>query len=58
MSVDSGSDNFEELGNVGKLNDVYFEFLAKAFVIAFILVMTVGFMNYILAISIDDVQVG
>lgn len=57
MTVDAGSDNFEAIGDEAKQNSFMFELISKAYVLAFIIVMCIGFMNYVLAMSIDDVQV-
>ncbi|OXA48293.1 Transient receptor potential channel pyrexia [Folsomia candida] len=56
MTVDAGSDNFEAIGDEAKQNSFMFELISKAYVLAFIIVMCIGFMNYVLAMSIDDVQ--
>ncbi|OXA49153.1 Transient receptor potential channel pyrexia [Folsomia candida] len=56
MSVDAGTDTFSAIGDASKENSYTFELISKVFAFTFIVVMSIGFMNYVLATSIDDVQ--
>lgn len=58
MAVDPGSDNYESMiEEIAEDGDARFIVVANIFCAAFILIISIVFMNYLLAASVEDIQV-
>lgn len=57
MTVDVGSNEYEEMFDSAKDNKAWFAIIAYVFSVAFIIVIAIVFMNFLLGVSINDIQV-
>lgn len=57
MTMNAGSERFGLISNLTKFQDHTFAFLAMIFAILFLVVISIGFTNYVLVISLDNIQV-
>lgn len=57
MTVDVGSNEYEDMIESAKDKRAWFTLIAYVFSVAFIIVIAIVFMNFLLGVSINDIQV-
>lgn len=57
MTVDVGSVGYEEMSKDAKDRSSWFQALANTFSVGFLIIIVIVFMNFLLALSIRDVEV-